>query len=108
MPLLPPPTRRSVRVERWAMTGTISARSGATSAQLCGRAILAYSGGRRDVADDAVAEAFARTIERDDQVRDPKAYLYRLAFRIASAELRRDGDASETNVDAASSRLPAS
>jgi hypothetical protein len=48
------------------------------------QAILAYSGGRRDVADDALAEAFARAIHRDGQVRDPRAYLYRVAFRIAS------------------------
>ena len=54
------------------------------------RAILAYSGGRRDVADDAVAEAFARAIERASQIRDPVPYLYRIAFRIAAAELRRD------------------
>jgi DNA-directed RNA polymerase specialized sigma24 family protein len=45
------------------------------------RAIVAYAGGRSDIADDAVAEAFARAIERDGQVRDPKAYLYRVAFR---------------------------
>jgi RNA polymerase sigma factor (sigma-70 family) len=53
------------------------------------RAIVAYAGGRSDIADDAVAEAFARAIERDGQVRDPKAYLYRVAFRMAAAELRR-------------------
>jgi RNA polymerase sigma-70 factor (ECF subfamily) len=53
------------------------------------RAILAFSGGRRDVADDAVAEAFARAIERAGTVRDPKPYLYRIAFRIAAADLRR-------------------
>lgn len=54
------------------------------------RAILAYSGGRRDVADDSVAEAFARGIERERQIRDPAPYLYRIAFRIAAVELRRD------------------
>ena len=53
------------------------------------RAMVAYAGGRADIADDAVAEAFARAIERDGQVRDPKAYLYRVAFRVAAAELRR-------------------
>jgi RNA polymerase sigma-70 factor (ECF subfamily) len=53
------------------------------------RAILAFSGGRRDVADDAVAEAFARAMERAASVRDPKAYVYRIAFRIAAADLRR-------------------
>ena len=62
------------------------------------RAILAYSGGRRDVADDAVAEAFARAIERDRQIHEPRAYLYRIAFRIAAAELRRDGACPERDV----------
>jgi RNA polymerase sigma factor (sigma-70 family) len=57
------------------------------------RAIVAYAGGRADIADDAVAEAFARAIERDGQVRDPKAYLYRVSFRIAAAELRRRTEA---------------
>ena len=52
------------------------------------RAVLAYGGGRRDVADDAVAEAFARVMERGAQIRDPVAYLYRIAFRIAAADLR--------------------
>jgi RNA polymerase sigma-70 factor, ECF subfamily len=52
------------------------------------RAVLAYSAGRRDIADDAVAEAFARVIERGSSVRDPVAYLYRVAFRIAAADLR--------------------
>jgi RNA polymerase sigma-70 factor, ECF subfamily len=52
------------------------------------RAVLAYGGGRRDIADDAVAEAFARVMERGSEVRDPVAYLYRIAFRIAAADLR--------------------
>jgi len=55
------------------------------------RAVYAYSGGRRDVADDAVAEAFARVMARGAEVRDPVAYLYRVAFRVASAELARSG-----------------
>jgi RNA polymerase sigma-70 factor, ECF subfamily len=62
------------------------------------RAILAYAGGRRDVADDAVAEAFARVMERGSSVRDPKSYLYRVAFRIASAELRRRSPEMEDHV----------
>jgi DNA-directed RNA polymerase specialized sigma24 family protein len=53
------------------------------------RAVYAYAGGRRDVADDAVAEAFARAISRADHVRDPLAYLFRVAFRVASAEMAR-------------------
>jgi RNA polymerase sigma-70 factor, ECF subfamily len=53
------------------------------------RAIYAYSGERRDVADDAVAEAFARAIQHDGVIRRPESWLYRTAFRIAAAELRR-------------------
>ena len=53
------------------------------------RAIYAYSGGLRDVADDAVAEAFARAIQHDGAIRRPEPWLYRTAFRIAAAELRR-------------------
>jgi RNA polymerase sigma-70 factor (ECF subfamily) len=52
------------------------------------RAILAFTGGRRDLTDDVVAEAFARTIEAGRSVRRPDAYLYRIAFRLAARELR--------------------
>jgi RNA polymerase sigma-70 factor, ECF subfamily len=54
------------------------------------RTMLAYTGGRRDITDDVVAEAFARTLERATQVRSFEPYLYRVAFRLAAAELRRD------------------
>jgi RNA polymerase sigma-70 factor, ECF subfamily len=70
------------------------------------QAILAYSGGRTAVADDAVAEAFARAIQRDSQVRDPKAYLYRVAFRLAASELRRDGTATAISDQAIEDELP--
>jgi RNA polymerase sigma-70 factor, ECF subfamily len=53
------------------------------------RAVYAYAGGHREVADDAVAEAFARAMARSNEVREPLAYLYRIAFRVASAELTR-------------------
>jgi RNA polymerase sigma-70 factor, ECF subfamily len=53
------------------------------------RAILAFTGGRRDLTDDVVAEAFARTIEAGGSVRHHDAYLYRIAFRLAAQELRR-------------------
>ncbi len=53
------------------------------------RAVYAYAGGNREVADDAVAEAFARAMARDADVRDPVAYVYRIAFRVAGAELAR-------------------
>lgn len=52
-------------------------------------AIYAYAGGLREIADDAVAEAFARAIQYDRAIRRPPSWLYRTAFRIAAAELRR-------------------
>jgi RNA polymerase sigma-70 factor (ECF subfamily) len=53
------------------------------------RAVLAYTGGRRELTDDVVAEAFARTLERSATVRSFEPYLYRIAFRLAASELRR-------------------
>jgi len=54
------------------------------------RAIYAFAGGRRHLAEDAVAEAFARAIERANEIRDPLARIYRTAFRIAGRELQRE------------------
>jgi RNA polymerase sigma-70 factor (ECF subfamily) len=59
------------------------------------RAVLAYTGGRRELTDDVVAEAFARTLERGSRVRAPEPYVYRVAFRLAAAELRRDRTVSD-------------
>ena len=53
------------------------------------RAILAYSGGRGDVADEAVAEAFAQAAGRLRSIRDLRPWLYRAAFKIAAGELKR-------------------
>ncbi len=71
------------------------------------RAIYAYTGGRRDLADDAVAESFARVIDRGPSIREPVPYLFRTAFRIASAEMKREksfsaADVPDRAVDAAS------
>ena len=54
------------------------------------RGIYAFTGGRGDLTDDVVAEAFARAMQHDDQIRDPLPWLFRTAFRLAAAELRRD------------------
>jgi RNA polymerase sigma-70 factor, ECF subfamily len=51
------------------------------------RSILAFTGGRRDLTDDVVAEAFLRTLESGSRVRDRRAYVYRIAFRLAAQEL---------------------
>jgi RNA polymerase sigma-70 factor, ECF subfamily len=54
------------------------------------RAVLAMSAGRTAVADDATAEAFARLFAHRESVRDPVPWVFRLAFRLAAEELRRD------------------
>jgi RNA polymerase sigma-70 factor (ECF subfamily) len=63
------------------------------------RAIYAYTGGRRAIADDAVAEAFARAMENRIPIRSPRAWLYRTAFRIAAAELRKERERREETDD---------
>ena len=63
------------------------------------RAVRAYAGGRQDVADDAVAEAFARVIANDHHVREPVSYLYRVAFRVAASELTRDAATQTLGLD---------
>ena len=59
------------------------------------RSILAFTGGRRDLTDDVVAEAFLRTLESGNNVRDRRAYEYRVAFRLAAQELTRASDSSQ-------------
>jgi RNA polymerase sigma factor (sigma-70 family) len=54
------------------------------------RALYAYSGGRRHLAEDAVAEAFARAIEHATEIRSPLPWIYKTAFRLATRELERE------------------
>jgi len=54
------------------------------------RAVYGFAGGRRQIAEDAVAEAFARAIEHADEIRSPLPWLYRTAFRLAVRELKRE------------------
>jgi RNA polymerase sigma-70 factor (ECF subfamily) len=54
------------------------------------RAVLAYSGDR-EIANDAVAEAFAQCLGRGDAVRSPADWVWRAAFRLAAGELKRRG-----------------
>jgi RNA polymerase sigma factor (sigma-70 family) len=51
------------------------------------RALFAYSGDR-EVASDALAETFARLLHAAEQPRDPVAWAWRVAFRVAARELR--------------------
>lgn len=57
------------------------------------RSLLAHTGDP-DVASDAAAEAFAQAVRRGEAVRDPAAWVWRAAFRIAAGQLaagRRSG-----------------
>jgi DNA-directed RNA polymerase specialized sigma24 family protein len=55
------------------------------------RALFAYTGGRRDLAEEAISEAFTRAIERADSIRDPVAWIYRTATHVALRELKIEG-----------------
>lgn len=72
------------------------------------RAIMGYAGDP-GVADDAVSEAFARALHHRDSIHDLRAWTWRVAFRVAAAELRTRArhdegslvDAAEPSADAA-------
>ena len=53
------------------------------------RAMLVAAAGRRDLADDVTAEAFARLLANYDSVREPQAWLYRTGYRLLTDEYRR-------------------
>ena len=50
-------------------------------------ALLAYTGDR-EIASDAAAEAFARALSAAATIRDPAAWVWRVAFRVATVHLR--------------------
>ena len=52
------------------------------------RALFAFAGDR-EVASDAVAEAFAQVMRRGEAIRSPGRWVWRAAFRIAAGELKR-------------------
>jgi len=54
------------------------------------RTLYAFTAGRAAIAEEATAEAFARAIAHTSSIRDPVAWIYRTAFRVAAAELRRE------------------
>jgi RNA polymerase sigma-70 factor (ECF subfamily) len=56
-------------------------------------AVLAFCGDR-EVASDATSEAFAQALRRGHELRDPLAWIWRAAFRIAAGELKRRGTAA--------------
>ncbi len=55
------------------------------------RAVLAASAGRRDQADDVTAETFSQYLQQHpEEVRDPLAYLFRIAYRLLAKERARE------------------
>jgi hypothetical protein len=56
------------------------------------RSLVGFSGSR-ELADDAVSEAFAQLIVRGDNVRNAQAWVWKAAFQIAAGELQRRGRA---------------
>jgi RNA polymerase sigma-70 factor, ECF subfamily len=60
---------------------------------------LRLATGSSDVANDALAEAFAQLIRRGSAVRDPTAWVWRSAFRIARGEMRRRGQHEPLNEE---------
>lgn len=54
------------------------------------RTIYSVVGGRGELAEDVVAEAFARALERSDRISKPLPWIYRTALRLAQEELRRE------------------
>jgi RNA polymerase sigma-70 factor (ECF subfamily) len=67
------------------------------------RTLFGFTGGRGDIAEEAVAEAFARAIASPKVLRDPLRWMYRTAFRVAideiRAERRRDAATSIRSAD---------
>src|SRR5919106_1682169 len=72
------------------------------------RAVLMYSGDR-EVASDAVAEAFAQALHRGSEIRAGERWVWRAAFRIAAGQLklRRETWAVETDASYQIPELPA-
>jgi RNA polymerase sigma factor (sigma-70 family) len=56
------------------------------------RSVFLFSGDR-EIASDAVIEAFTQAIGRGDQIHSPLAWVTRAAFRIAAGDLKERGRA---------------
>jgi len=69
------------------------------------RALYAFAGDA-EIANDAVAEAYAQVLHRGEAVRDPAAWVWRAAFRILRGELKARRHAIDPPSDP-SSRLDA-
>jgi RNA polymerase sigma-70 factor (ECF subfamily) len=62
------------------------------------RALTAFTGSR-DMAQDAVAEAFAQAIARGGEIHSPERWVWKAAYRIAAGDLKRRGSLAELVTD---------
>ena len=62
------------------------------------RSLVAFSGDP-EIASDAVAEAFAQALRRGDAIRQIDRWVWKVAFRVASAELKDRGRPTEAAPD---------
>ncbi len=63
------------------------------------RALYAFAGDP-DIANDAVADAYAQALRRGPAIRDPAAWIWRAAFRIAAGALKaRRSDPDQQSSD---------
>ena len=64
------------------------------------RAVYAWAGDA-EIASDAVAEAYAQVLRRGEAVRDPAAWTWRTAFKIAAGALKNRPASSDAEPNAA-------
>lgn len=74
-------------------TGSAIERSYREQREKLWRALLLFCGDR-EIASDAVTEAFAQLLRRGGAVRQPDRWVWRAAFSIARGELQRRGRAT--------------
>ncbi|MGZ8662507.1 MAG: sigma factor, partial [Actinomycetota bacterium] len=72
--------------EERAVHGALEDTFRAESAKMI-RALYAFSRSRQ-IAEDAVLEAFARAVRDVDRIDDLTAWVWRVAYRVAANELR--------------------
>jgi RNA polymerase sigma-70 factor (ECF subfamily) len=71
------------------------------------RSLFAYTGSR-EVADDALAEAVAQALARGVDIYNPVAWIWRTAFTLAGAEMKRRGRTSHVLPEFLAYEMPAS
>jgi len=69
------------------------------------RSLVAFSGDR-ELASDAMAEAFAQALSRGNDVRDHARWIWRASFRIAAGELKSRRLASMAGQSASVADMP--